>query len=52
MSNAILSSAGKIIKSVVKSRFYAISPDFNDFTRFYLFSSFMNDLARKAYINS
>jgi hypothetical protein len=23
------------VKSVVKSRFYAISPDFNDFTRFW-----------------
>jgi hypothetical protein len=43
---------GKIVSSVVKSRFYMILPDFNDFTRFYRFSSFMDDLARKAYFDS
>jgi len=31
---ATLYFAGKIVKSVVKTRFYAILPDFNNFTRF------------------
>jgi hypothetical protein len=39
---------GEIVQSVMKSRFYAISSDFNDFTRFHPFSIFPNDSTRKA----